>query len=595
MEKVPQTDHSECNPSSHGEDTHTETLTSITISDQVQQKTKTNELAQINSSVNSGNRGQPIPLPDFSHQEQVKNDSACVTDITIQAEDKSKGPLTNSSPRQSIAHDLGVQTNSSDATDTYDQTLTLSNSSQQEQYLHKDQSTLVPGQNVQSASMGTATFLNIPTNEPHQIMLHHNDKLITVLSADPLGIAGILLAKGLIPENTAAQMQLRSTPHEKATILVTIIRQRVKVAPQRFQEFVGILSEQAWTKDIVEILQPFISTEYHNKESDASVHGPSVCDHKSLNKEPIESLSSSEQSSSSEDGVFPTLNSEDEAELEAQLIMSAECMKKKFAALLWSIIDSFKSQGIDPQSLVAGILALTEYEDPSIGKPLLAHEKDALMKAKTVDQIFHILQPHISFFSYETLEFLIDKKGSKGDKRHMQKFLREFKHFCKRSVFEVPQSLLHHSSEKSIKHQSLHVKITKQFKAALLIDGKETSASISCEKISAPELGISLECAKHIQRKIASVLKVTVSSLYLESVSTGSAILTFLLPSHISLAGVDSDPEVIALSLNGIHFLCGPPGKPERQELIPNGIVMRWSQPEYGYGSLAQYILYYQK
>ena len=91
------------------------------------------------------------------------------------------------------------------------------------------------------------------------------------------------------------------------------------------------------------------------------------------------------------------------------------------------------------------------------------------------------------------------------------------------------------------------------------------------------------------------MLKVTVSSLYLESVSPGSTILTFLLPSHISLAGVDSDPEVFTLSLNGIHFLCGPPGKPERLELTPNGIVVRWSPPEYGCGSLAQYILYYQK
>ena len=434
----------------------------MTVGDQ---KTKSNELAlQSDLSTNSGTSGQPIPLPDSSHQEQVKNDSACVTDTAIQAEDKSKEPHTDLSAWQSIAHDLSVQTSSSDATDTYDQTLTLSDSSQQEQYLYKDQSTLIPGQNVQTTSMGKATVLNISANEPHQVMLRHNDKLITALSADPLGIAGILLAKGLIPENAAAQMQLCSTPHEKANILITVIRQRVRVAPQRFQEFVGILSEQTWTKDIVEILQPFIGTEYHHKESDASVHGPSVRDHKSLKKEPTENLSSSERSSSSEDGVFPTLNSEDEAELEAQLITSAESMKIKFAALLWNIIDSFKSQGIDPQSLVAGVLALTEYEDPSIGKPLLAHEKDSLMKAKTVDQIFHILRPYISFFSYETLEFLVDKKGSKRDKRHMQKFLREFKHFCKRSVFEVPQSLLHHSSEKSIKHQSLHVKITSNLK-----------------------------------------------------------------------------------------------------------------------------------
>ena len=142
------------------------------------------------------------------------------------------------------------------------------------------------------------------------------------------------------------------------------------------------------------------------------------------------------------------------------------------------------------------------------------------------------------------------------------------------------------------------MKVTKQFRAALLINSKEQSvstAAASCEKVSAHELGISLECAKHIQRKIASVLKVTISSLYLDSVSTGSTILTFLLPLNISLAYLDTKPEVIALSSNGIHFLCGPPGKPEPKELTSNGLLVQWTQPEYGCPSLARYTLYYQK
>ena len=579
-----------------GTDAHTDTQ--APVSDQSPQKPTASEHVQIMSSSHSGDQPIHVLMPD-SYQKQVKDDSAHTSDTTDHSEARIETSLTDSSPRKPIIHNSNVSVGSPDNTDFCDQTLTLPDSSQHDAPYSREISTLVPTQNVQSTSTAyMATVLSTQTNEPHQIMLRYNDKLVMALSADPLGIAGILLAKGLIPENTAAQMQLCSTPHEKACTLVTVIRQRVGVAPKRFQDFIEVLSEQTWTKDIVEVLQPFVSTEHTiNKESDISMHisRVHVRDQKPLNPEGTENLSSSEQSSSSEENVFPTLNSDDEAELEAQLIMSAESMKKKFAALLWNIIDSFKSQCIDTQSLVTGILALTEYEDSSVGKPLLEHEKDSLMKAKTVDQIFHILRPHMTFFNYETLEFLVDRKGSKEDKRCIQKYLREFKHFCKRSVFEIPQTLLHHSPEKALKQQILHVKITKQFKAALLIDSKEQSESLSCEKVSAPELGISLECAKHIQRKIASVLKLTVSSLYLDSVKTGSTILTFLLPSHISLAGLDSDPDIIALSSNGIHILCGPPGKPMVKELTPNGLIMRWSSPEYGCNNLAKYTLCYQK
>ena len=151
-----------------------------------------------------------------------------------------------------------------------------------------------------------------------------------------------------------------------------------------------------------------------------------------------------------------------------------------------------------------------------------------------------------------------------------------------------------HSSEKAKGQQYFHVEITKTFKAAFLSECTSEEGS-SSEVICSPKLGISLENAKHIQRKLAVLLKLKISSLYLDSVSAGSTILTFLIPSHISLAGLDSDPDIITLSSNGIHIQCGPPGKPQLKELTSNGLVVQWSQPEYGLPSLAKYILYYQK
>ena len=542
---------SECSPIPANEtDTHTDTR--APGSDQSPQKTTASEHVQIKSPATTGN--QPIPLPDSSHQEQVKDDSAHTPDTTDHSETKSEQSHADSSPQTS-------------------------------------------GQTV---SIDITTV----TNEPHQIMLRCNDKLITALSLDPEGIAEVLLAKGLIPENTEAQVRQCSTPREKTTILVTTVRQRIEVAPKRFQEFLDILSKQEWTKDIMKVLQSCISPKQLRK--DAGVQAVSTGDHDSTDKEQI---SSSDISSNGEEHTFPELNSQDKAELEAQLILNADSMRKKFASLLVNVVTSLKRQGINPRELATTVLALTEYDDPAIGKPLLERHKDALMKAQTVDHTFDVLRPHMTFFNHEILEFLIEEMGSPNDKHKLQKFLQEFRRFCRRSVFEIPANVLGHSVEKMIDQQKFCVKITKQFKAALLVQhtkqsepDSQTASSTQLsstaedgEEICAPELGISLEDAKHIQRKLASVLKLKVSSIYLDTATSGSTILTFLLPSHISFAGLDSDPDIITLSSNGIHILCGPPGKPEPKELTSNGLVVQWSQPEYGLPSLAKYILYYLK
>ena len=532
-----------------------------------------------------------------SHPLQLRHDTDTSLPSVPSPDDDTASQLVTYVPQvkaQSVSDSIKVS-----STDSKNQPLTLSDSTYQQHTNLRDES-------VQTTSEGTSAGSSAScssTEEPHQVMLHYNDKLITALCADPLGIAEILLAKGLIPEHTEAQMRQCSTPREKATILVTTVRQRIEIAPKRFHEFLSILSEQAWTKDIVEVLQSRTGHEHLRK--DVSVQVASTGDHSSTDN------GHSNSSSNGENHTFSKLNSEDEAELQAQLILSADSMRKKFAALLLSVIKSFKQENVEPRLLTSAVLVLTEYDDPAIGKPLLEREKEVLVKAQSVDQIFDVLRPHMTFFNYEILEFIIQEMGSSNDKRNLQKFIQEFRRFCKRSVFEIPANVLGHSAEKLIDQQKFCVKITKQFKAALLVQCKElsepdlqttssTQPSSSDEAregiiLCAPELGISLEDAKHIQRKLASVLKLKVSSIYLDSALSGSVILTFLLPSHISLAGLDSDPDIIALASNGIHILCGPPGKPEQKELTSSGLVVHWSPPEYGCDSLAQYILYYQK
>jgi hypothetical protein len=296
------------------------------------------------------------------------------------------------------------------------------------------------------------------------------------------------------------------------------------------------------------------------------------------------------------------LNPEDGIDLEARLRSSAQSMRKKFASLFLKLVISFKQQGTLPRDLATGILALTQHSDPDSSKPLLVRYEADLKRAESVDDIFDILRPHMTFFNYEILEFLIEEMGSPNDKRNLESFRQEFTNFCRQSVFEIPPNTLGHSEEKAVQQQKFCVKITKEFKVALLVQCNQQATSSNPassnqeerNRICAPKLDISLKDAKHIQRKLAEVLNLRPSSIYLDSIGFGSVILTFLLPSDISLAGLDSNPDAIALSDIGIHILCGPPGKPERKELTSNGLVVQWSQPEYGCSSLTQYMLFYR-
>ena len=429
----------------------------------------------------------------------------------------------------------------------------------------------------------------------YRAMIHCHDKLVTALSTDVITISGTLLAREFIPSEISSKMLLPNfTEREKATILVNAITDRIKIAPKRFDDLMKILSEKTCTKDIVSHL---LSEVRHEQEDEDDTQD---CD--------TEVISSGQQYAVCEGHVYtawPSLNPNDKIDLEARLIDDAEAIREDFALLCWRVRDSFEQRDIKPRTLASALLDLTVNEESSNGNsgiPLLKEKEGALMSAKSVHDTFDIVRPHMNFFNYEILQYLIKGKGSKEDKMALSIFLKKFEEFCKRHVFEVPFTV--YSSGQSSKNpetqQRLHVKVTKLFKAALLTQSALKSVpppsdSTQVKKICSNKLGINLEDAKNIQRKLAKILKLKPSSFVLDCISEGSVILTFLLPTCVSLAGLDHNPEVALLSSNGIHILCGPPGKPEPKELTSNGLVVQWSQPEYGHPSLAKYLLYYQK
>ena len=496
---------------------------------------------------------------------------------------------------QNITQSVSDTMNSS-STDTETQPLTLSDS------LHGEQHTNSRDESVLTTSEGTLVITNTNSSvsdelslEPaYKAIIHCHDKLVTALSTDILSISNILFAKEFIPDEMFKKMLLPTlSQQEKATILVIVITEKIKLVPSRFQELIKIFSEQTCTKDIITSLSSHVSSEKAAEDK---------------TQEKTEMIATSQQHAVCEGHMYTaweTLDPDDKIDLEARLLTDAETIGEKFAHLCSMARDSFEQRGITPQMLTDTLLDLTVYKPGSSCHdivPLLKEEGGALIRAQSVRETFHALRPHMSFFNYEILKFLIERKGSDDDKTALAMFLGDFIEFCKRHVFEVPFTTYsngHHFDDHKTK-QRLHVKVTEHFKDAFLI--KSTSETVlstndnsQADNIYSSKLGMNLEDAKNIQRKLSKILDINPSSLFLDSISEGSVILTFLLPMCVLLAGLDNNPEITLLSSNGIHILCGPPGKPELKELTSSGLVVRWFPPEYGCDSLAQYILYYQQ
>ena len=91
------------------------------------------------------------------------------------------------------------------------------------------------------------------------------------IAADPLAISEKLRAKGFIAE--AQHNAARSdgiTDQEKASKLLEQVTRKVKLRRERFHEFVKILSEFMWLKDIVESIQEKLEHKISQQDTEVS-------------------------------------------------------------------------------------------------------------------------------------------------------------------------------------------------------------------------------------------------------------------------------------------------------------------------------------
>ena len=91
----------------------------------------------------------------------------------------------------------------------------------------------------------------------------HAQELTTSLSSDPVCVAEALVDKKFIQHELLFKMLRDDTPTGRANILFEAVRKEMEAAPEKFTQFLEILSEQALiAKEVVESLQSTYQGEF---------------------------------------------------------------------------------------------------------------------------------------------------------------------------------------------------------------------------------------------------------------------------------------------------------------------------------------------
>ena len=211
--------------------------------------------------------------------------------------------------------------------------------------------------------------------------------------------------------------------------------------------------------------------------------------------------------------LFPYLDvhqmsKDQKQDLEAQLLSETESILRNFATLVRNTCESLVKQCINPKSLAVCVLALRPFsqlhQDQS---PLLRDEDKEIRNADTIHDIFLVLMSHISFYNYGLLEHIIEHNGTQQDQSNLEKYKGDFKGFCQRRIFEVPPHVFGNESKEK-----------DWAKVTLKLD----------ERVQ------SLANMQEMQRKVARILGLKPSTLYLCRVDEGCVQLLYLIPTFVA-------------------------------------------------------------
>ena len=297
------------------------------------------------------------------------------------------------------------------------------------------------------------------------------------------------------------------------------------------------------------------------------------------------------------DSAFPFLDTnkltEDEKlALHVKLIKETNNINDNFNDLLYQLSELFEEMPSQTLKSVTNFVKIRL----SISNPVLDSE---VISASSIVQC---LKETASFFNYNNVQHIIAKFGREMDKEMLSTYERNFKTFCERSMFEVPEAVFGPPPDHG---QMLVFKVTDQI-IENLPPTQDCGIPVNHHTVikSAKTLRLSLNDALKVQMKIAEVLGIeNVGCLSFQGASKGCIELKFSAPFMVlekvkeqhDVETLTELPGFAELEAANIHILCGPPGKPYTINVTSNSIHLQWSKPEYqGSHPIQHYCVHYK-
>ena len=133
------------------------------------------------------------------------------------------------------------------------------------------------------------------------------------------------------------------------------------------------------------------------------------------------------------------LDEADRIDLKDRLRFETREIKLFFAKFTLNVIRSLEELQIPLEKIKISVFSLEAFTDDIGVKVLDEEDRREIKTAKTLSEVFIVLQNYISFFNYHIIKHIIDQHGATRDHTWLEEYLEKFHDFCKRSIFELPQ------------------------------------------------------------------------------------------------------------------------------------------------------------
>ena len=143
--------------------------------------------------------------------------------------------------------------------------------------------------------------------------------------------------------------------------------------------------------------------------------------------------------------TFPCLDlkkmsKEEKQQLHQRLYAESVEMMHKFQDLFSATTQSLKQREKTVMELLCNLVGLGPLPPAYKGLNLqeFSNQFPKLMQSKTIDEAMVVIGTYCSFFNFHMIEHIVNKLGTRQDRKNLEKYREEFDKYAERHVFECP-------------------------------------------------------------------------------------------------------------------------------------------------------------